>query len=273
MPAYIICGCELKSTRQMPKTYLVPSIKRGFEIIDLLAQADSGLTISHIHRTLRFPLSSAATILYTLEALGYVERSQDSSAYTLSLKLHSLTRQIDQTSLVNRCHELLARLVAESGLTGHLAVLREGNSMYVDRVPAPGLIQVSSYVGMTWPAYCSGVGKALLAFLPPAERKKVLASLTFKKMTPETIVSKAALEKQLLKFQSLGYCWEMNEWESGVGCVAAPVFGPALQVIAAASVSGTTQQIDKRRIPSLGKMVMKYAGKMSSRLGGSPDNS
>jgi DNA-binding IclR family transcriptional regulator len=46
-----------------------------------------------------------------------------------------------------------------------------------------------------------------------------------------------------------------------------------LQVIAAASVSGTTQQIDKRRIPSLGKMVMKYAGKMSSRLGGSPDNS
>jgi IclR family transcriptional regulator, KDG regulon repressor len=250
----------------MPKPYLVPSIKRVFEIIDLLGQANTGLTISHIHRTLRLPLSSAATILYTLEALGYVERNQDSSGYTLSLKLLSVARQLDQASLFSHCHDLLVRLVAESALTGHLAVLREGSSMYVDRVPAPGLIQVSSYVGMTWPVYCSGVGKALLAYLPPGELKEKLASLTLKKITPETIVSKAVLEKQLLKFQSLGYCWEVNEGEWGVGCVAAPVFGPAAQVIAAVSVTGTTHQISKRRIPSLGKVVMKYAAKMSSRF-------
>ena len=250
----------------MPKTYLVPAIKRAFEIIDLVAQSDLGITISQVHRQLHLPLSSAATILYTLQSLGYVERDADNSGYKLGLKLLSLSRRLDHVDLVDRCHDLLARLVSESGLTGHLAVLRGNDSMYVDRIPGPGLIQFSSYIGMTWPAHSSGVGKVLLAYLPSEELKQKLPTMKLKQLTGKTIVSRSRLEKQLQKFRSLGYAWEMDEGDVGVGCVAAPVFGPAQQVLAAVSVTGTTQQI-RPRISALGKVVKEYADEMSTGVG------
>ena len=253
----------------MPKTYLVPAIKRAFDIINLLAKSEMGLTISQLHRTLKVPMSSTATILYTLESLGYVERDPDTSAYTQSMKLLGLSPPLDKINLVDRCHELLSKLVAESGLTGHLAVLRDENSMYVDRVPASGLVQFSSYIGMIWPAYASSVGKVLLAYLPPEVLSVKLASMKLRRITSATITSKTLIEKQLLKFRTLGYAWEMNEGEPGVGCVAAPVFGPGSQAIAAVSVTGTTpHQINPRRIPRLAKIVVKYAELMSARLGG-----
>jgi DNA-binding IclR family transcriptional regulator len=249
----------------MPKVYLVPAIRRAFEIIDLVAQAGTGVTISQVHRRLHLPLSSAATILYTLQSLGYVERDRDNLGYRLGLKLLSLSHRLDHMDLVGRCHDLLVGLVAESGLTGHLAVLRGNDSMYVDRVAGPGLIQFSSYIGMTWPAHSSGVGKALLAYLRPEELKQKLATIKLKQVTGKTIVSKSRLEKQLSKFRSLGYAWEMDEGEMGVGCVAAPVLGPE-QVMAAASVTGTTQQI-KSRISALGQIVKEYASEMSTGMG------
>jgi IclR family transcriptional regulator, KDG regulon repressor len=251
----------------MPKPYLVPAIKRGFQIIEYLAESGGGLTISDIHRALKLPLSSAATILYTLESLGYLERNDEDGRYALSMKLFGLSRDMDQADLVGRCHDLLEKLVSESGLTGHLAVLRDGNSMYVDRVPSPGLMQVSSYIGMTWPAHASGVGKALLAFLDVEELRAKLGSFELKKLTPETIVSQAYIEKQFAKFRNLGYAWESNEGEIGVGCVAAPVFGPGLRVVAAASITGTASQITRSSIPNLGRLVKKYTTQMSKRLG------
>ena len=251
----------------MPKIYLVPAIKRGFEIIEYLAESGSGLTISDIHKALHLPLSSAATILYTLESLGYVERNDEDGSYSLGMKLFGISRGMDQTALVVRCHALLAQLVSESGLTGHLAVLRHANALYVDRVASSGLIQFSSYIGMTWPAHTCAVGKALLAFLDSDEGKEQLGSIEMKEFTPETIRSKPILEKQFAKFRTLGYTWEVNEGEIGLGCVAAPVFGSRRGVVAAAGITGTTSQISRSSIPNLGRMVKKYATLMSKRLG------
>jgi len=254
----------------MPKTYLVPAIKRGFQILESLSESGSGLTISDIHRALHLPLSSAATILYTLELLGYIERKGDHARYTLSTKLLGLSHRMDQEEMVGRCHDLLVKLVDESGFTAHLAVMRGTNSMYVDRVASPGLIQISSYIGMTWPAYSSGVGKAILAFLPQEERHEILSAIDFKKITPKTVVARTVLEKQLAKFRTLGYAWEINEGEMGVGCVAAPIYGSengtGRSVVAAVSITGTEAQISRSAIPRIGKIVKKYAQVMSKRL-------
>ena len=150
----------------MSRAYLVPAIKRAFQVIDLLARSGNGLTISDIHRSLKLPLSSAATILYTLQELGYLERDEPTGRYTLGVRMMSFSGRVaDQFNLVGRCRPLLEELVRKSGLTGHLAVRRKGESMYVARVPGPGLLQFSSYVGMHWPVHASAAGKALLAFL------------------------------------------------------------------------------------------------------------
>jgi DNA-binding IclR family transcriptional regulator len=250
------------------KHYLVPAIKRCFDLIDLLSGKDKGLTVTEIHRTLHLPLSSAAAILYTLQALGYIEKDPESARYTLSTKLFSLSgRMSDQFDLVGRSHALLEQLATESGFTAHIAVMREGESIYVDRVPGTGLMQFSSYVGMRWPLHASGVGKALLAFLPKEERTQTLKYLHLSKLTKYTITVKHQLEKQLQQFQHLGYAWEVNEGEPGVACVAAPIFGPDHILLAAVSVVGTTHQITEERIPALGVQVKQFADAMSARLG------
>jgi len=236
-------------------------------LIDLLAEKDKGLTATEIHRALRLPLSSAAAILYTLQALGYIEKNKDSSRYTLGTKLFSYSgRTTEQQDIAGRCHDLLEQLVSESGLTGHIAVLREGESMYIDRVPSSGLIQFSSYVGMRWPLHASGVGKVLLAFLPEEELTQTLKYLPLSRITRHTVTVRQQLEKQLHQFRRLGYAWEIGEGEPGVVCVAAPMFGGG-EVLAAVSVTGTTHQIGDHRIPSLGLLVKRFADAMSARLG------
>jgi IclR family acetate operon transcriptional repressor len=254
--------------RVAKKQYLVPAIKRCFDLIDLLAERDKGLTVTEIHRALHLPLSSAAAILYTLQALGYIEKDNSSARYSLGSKLFSYAgRNNAQQDIAGRCHGLLEQLVSESSLTGHIAVLREGESMYIDRVPSNGLIQFSSYVGMRWPLHASGVGKVLLAFLPEEELAQTLKYLPLSKITPYTVTGRQQLEKQLRQFRRLGYAWEISEGEPGVACVAAPIFGGGNEPLAAVSVTGTTHQISDDRIPALGLIVKKFGDSMSARLG------
>jgi len=250
----------------MTPRYRVPAVKRAFDIIELLATQDSGLSVSELQRSLRFPLSSVATIVYTLQDLGYLERDVVTSRYRLSVKMFGIARRaLDRLDLSSRCHNLLEELVRRSGLTGHLAVLRAGESMYIDRVPSEGLVQVSSYVGMRWPVHCSAVGKALLAFLPESELRQTLRKLTLKQVTLSTITSKPLFEKQLGSFRRLGYAWEQNEGEIGLGCVAAPGFGAHGEVLTATSLTGTAHQVSKEKIPALGALVKQYAQQMSLR--------
>ncbi len=257
----------------MVRQYLVPAVTRALEVIELLSKQDAGMSISEIHRALRLPLSSAANIVYTLKSLGYLERSEEGSRYRLSLKMLGISRRVlDRMDFLGRCHGLLEELSRESGLTVHLAVMREGESIYIDRVANDGFVQFSSYVGMRWPAHSSAVGKALLAFLPDAELHRTLKHMTLHKVTPRTITSRRALETQLASFRRLGYTWEMEEGEMGVACVAAPLFGQQDDVVAAVSATGTIQQIPKNRVATTGALVKKYAHLMSARLGGSPDS-
>ena len=252
----------------MGPRYMVPAIKRAFEVAELVAHQETGMTISELQRALQLPLSSVATIVYTLQELGYLEREEQTSRYSLTVKMFGIARRpVDRIGLNNHYRGLLEEMVRESGLTGHLAVRRGDESIYLDRVASDGMVQISSYVGLRWPLHTSAVGKALLAFLPDPELSRVLKQITLRRLTPRTITSKLVLDQQLRKFRRLGYAWESNEGEWGVACVAAPVFGPSHEVVAAISLTGTTQQITKSRIPALGALVRRYAENISTQLG------
>ena len=87
-------------------------------------------------------------------------------------------------------------------------------------------------------------------------------------VTPHTITSVRELESQFRAFRRAGYCWEINEGEVGIACIAAPVFGPEREVMAAISLAGSTQQITKSNLRKLGLLVRRYGDLMSAKLGG-----
>jgi DNA-binding IclR family transcriptional regulator len=250
------------------KRNLVPAIKRAFDVIELLAHQEAGMGISDIRRALGLPVSSTAGIVYTLAELGYLDRNESDSSYRLSVKLVGVGRKaLDRVNLVSQCHDLLRDVVRESGLTGHVAVLRGEDSVYIDRVSSDNIVQVNSYVGQRWPAHTSAVGKAMLAFMPEGQLERMLKHMTLTARTRYSVTSPPALMKQIRRFRRLGYVWERNEGEEGLGCVAAPIFGPSHEVVAAMSLTGTTLQLSSSRLPALGKLVKNYAWQTSRRLG------
>lgn len=254
--------------KHMVERYMVPAIKRAFQIIEFLATQDSRMSISDIRSALRLPLSSTANIMYTLSDLGYLERDESDASYRLSVKLLGIAVQAQKRlDLASQGYELLKDAVRETGLTGHLSVLRDGQSMYIARVPSNSFVQINSYVGQRWPAHTSAAGKALLAFLPEAQMQRLLKQMVFQKRTPHTLTSRSALLKQLRSFRQLGYTWERNEGEIGLGCVAAPIVGAGQEVVAAISLTGTSHQISPKRVPKIGALVKKYAEQISRRLG------
>jgi len=158
-------------------------------------------------------------------------------------------------------------MMQESGLTVHMAVLERDEAVVIEKVEAPGLVRLASWIGRRLDVNCTGVGKVLIAFLPPDELEYLLQTKEFARHNSRTIISKNALRRELALVRQSGYALDNEEDEPGVRCIGAPVFGENGSVVAAISVAGTTSQIGMDRVSNLAHQVMRTAQEISSRLG------
>jgi IclR family acetate operon transcriptional repressor len=123
-----------------------------------------------------------------------------------------------------------------------------------------------SYIGARLPMYSTALGKAMLAFGPPDWLSETLER-GLAARTAHTIVSADALESDLATIRSRGYSLDNEENELGVRCVGAPVLDFTRSVIAAISLSGPTDRMDRKRSAELGPVVREAAGLISQRMG------
>lgn len=158
-------------------------------------------------------------------------------------------------------------LMQKTGLTVHLCVLERGEAVVVEKIECPGLVKLATWVGKRSDAHCTGVGKALIAFLPEDEFDQHIGAKGLAKHNHNTIVSIRDLKRELAQVRELGYSVDDEENEIGLRCVGAPIFGENQQVLASISVAGITSQVPIDRIPALASMVKQTAGAISTRLG------
>ena len=250
------------------KEYSVPSIERALSVLECLAQSKHGFSISEIGRRLRIPKSSAHLIVTSLERRGFLQKNKQTGKYHLGLQLVSLSRSaLENLDLREEAQPFLRSLMQESGLTVHMAVLERDEAVIIEKVEAPGLVRLASWIGRRLDVNCTGVGKALLACLPEDELTSLLRTKTFARHNSRTIISKNALRRELTLVKQAGYALDDEEDEPGLRCIGAPVFGDHQKAVAAISVAGTTSQITIDRVPILARMVTRAAGGISSRLG------
>jgi DNA-binding IclR family transcriptional regulator len=184
------------------------------------------------------------------------------------LQLISLSRSaLENLDLREEAKPFLRSLMQESGLTVHMAVLERDEAVIIEKVEASGLVRLASWIGRRLDPNCTGVGKALLAFLPEDELNRLLESTVFARHNSRTITSKSALRRELLRVRQSGYALDDEEDEPGLRCLGAPVFDQNGRAVAAISVAGTTTQIAIDRVPSLARMVIRAALQISSSLG------
>jgi DNA-binding IclR family transcriptional regulator len=128
--------------------------------------------------------------------------------------------------------------------TVHLATLVDMQVVYLEKLPGlHPIVLMGSRVGSVSPAYCTGLGKAMLAFLPPDEVDRYFRAAGLRPFTPNTIVNVETLQAELEKVRQTGYALDQEEHEPQVVCVAAPILNHSKIVLAAISVSGPAQRM------------------------------
>lgn len=249
------------------KSYSVPAVERVFDMLELLVSNGAPRNITEISRQLKIPKSSVFGILQTLRQRGYIEKLQD-ERYGLTLKLFGLgASMVASLDIRQQVAPVLRTLAAETNITAHVAVLARDEAVYIDRAETAGAIRLTTYVGCRRPLHSTGIGKALLAWLPEGDIDRIIASRGLPAHTPRTLSSPAALKAELAQVRANGYAVSIEENEPGVCGIGAPVFDHTGRVAAAVNLAGTVLQIKKKDVPLLAGYAMRAAEEMSRRLG------
>jgi DNA-binding IclR family transcriptional regulator len=245
------------------------SLRRAIQVLDEIAEWQAagrpGRTLAGLAEGLGMSRSTVHRLLAPLVDAGLVERSP--SGYRLGRHTAYLGGiYLDGLDLRSLAREHLESLVARTGETAHL-VVRSGTEMtYIDKVESPAALRMHSRVGGRMPLYCTGAGKALLAFLPDDVTREVIAEGLVAR-TPTTIVDGAELRRDLALIRERGYSVDEVENEPGIRCIGAVVFGRDGRPAAAISLSGPANRLTADVVPRFGPMVAAEAGRISRRLG------
>jgi len=257
-----------KTKRDSRSPYQIQVVDRALALLEVLSHQGPDLTLVQISEMLKLHKSTAHRLLMVLERHRLIEKNSNTGKYRLGLKLFELgTKAIGQLDLRERARPYLERAVLDTGETVHLCVYDDGEVVYLDKVEPTRSVRLTSSVGRRNPAYCTSVGKAIMAFLPAEQVEIAAHKLGFRQLTRKTISNMLELRAELAKVRKLGYAVDNEENEEGVCCVGCPVWGFAPHPIAAISVSGPTFRMTTEKIPIVAQSIVQIANALSRELG------
>ncbi|MCH2075937.1 MAG: IclR family transcriptional regulator [Rhodobacteraceae bacterium] len=219
------------------------TVGKALEVLDQVATFGRPVRFAELLATSRFPKATLYRFVQTLTSEGMLVFDQDRQTYALGVRLVRLAHAAWETSSlapVARSH--LDALSARMGETVHLAQLDNASVLYVDKVNARDPVPMFSQAGKVGPAYCTGVGKAMLAFLPPEQLSNVIRQQSFHRFTPSTVTSEFALRTELEEIREQGFAMDREEHEPGIICVAVPILTGQGRVLGALSVTSSTSR-------------------------------
>lgn len=250
-----------------PDSNPATAVERALNILEAAAKRPEGLTNSEISRKLSIPKSSASYILRTLEKRGYLRREAETARYRLGLKILSLGGDAQANlDIAAVALPFIRMLVEKIHLTAHLAVLDQGEAVYIEKVEAPGFFKVNTSVGGRMFLHSTSVGKCLMAALPKTELEALIKQHGLKKRTPKTITTVTKLLVELEQVKQEGYAIDDEENSLGARCLAAPIFDAAGNVTAALGASGTLTQVSEETMPRIIEALKETSRRISRQL-------
>lgn len=254
--------------RKTVHTYSIQVVDRAFALLDVLATSEQNLGGRELSARLALRKSTVHRLLMVLEQKGCVERSQATGKYHLGSKLFELgARAFVTLDLRDAVRPYLERLVAETGETAHFGILRQGEVVSLFNVRSPRALAMPSTIGRRIPAYCTSLGKAILAFNPDGKLKSLIEELQFRTHTRNTIVRPSSLVAELKRVRQRGYAIDNEEFEEGLKCIGAPVRNYFGDILGAIGIAGPVFRLTKGRMSAVTKCVVNAAEELTSALG------
>ncbi|GAB4382427.1 IclR family transcriptional regulator [Albidovulum sp.] len=240
------------------------TVGKALEVLDHVAALGRPVRFAELLEHSRFPKATLYRFVQTLTSQRMLSYDPERQTYALGVRLVRLAHAAwAQSSLAPIARPHLDALSAAVGETVHLAQLDGAHVLYVDKRNAARPVQMFSEAGKVGPAYCTGVGKAMLAHLPEAELERILPQQSFHRFTANTLGDAQALRAELAAIRARGHAFDREEHEPGIICVAVPVLGATGRVLGGLSLTGTTERtsLDElaRRVPDLRRTAERIA--------------
>ncbi|MDR0621300.1 MAG: IclR family transcriptional regulator [Deltaproteobacteria bacterium] len=245
---------------------MIQSVQRAMTILEHLGGDGHNTGITSVAHSVGLHKSTCFGLIYTLQKLGYAVQD-DQGRYSLGLKSFELgSMYLNNLDIRAIAAPHLKVLAEKSKETVHL-VLREGtHAVYIDKIEGPRAMNISSRIGQEVSFSCTGVGKAILAFMTK-EEQDVIMGRPMPKHTKYTITTKEKLQACIDMIRKTGFSYDNQEIEIGLCCLAVPLFGYDGKVVGGLSISGPDIRLTKNRKQELMPELLKAMTGISQRLG------
>ena len=248
--------------------YNIPILEKGMQVIELIAQHRSGLTIQEMVNALNHSKTSIYRIVCSLEEMGYLRKSPETNLFSITKKLFKIgLSSLGTTTIIEHAYEPMRRLRDELRETVVLGTLMGTKVVILEQVIGSHHFSFILKPGMGVCLHASAPGKAMMANLSEQERDWILSKIEYTKFTDNTITNYNDYVQELIKVKNCGYGIDKGEELTGVRCIGAPVFNQARKVAAAIWITGPAERLPNDAIKDYSKQVVYCADEISEKMG------
>jgi IclR family pca regulon transcriptional regulator len=259
---------ETPTAEVRPGDAYVQSFARGLEVIRSFSASAPRQTLTEVAGRTGLTRAGARRILLTLQTLGYVE--SDGKLFSLTPRILDLGfAYLSSMPMWNVAEPVMETLVEQVKESCSAAVLEGPDIMYVLRVSTRKIMRNSLGIGSRLPAYCTSMGRMLLAGLRDDEVLELLRAAPLEARTRHTLTDPDALLAKVQQARRQGWCLVNQELEEGLLSMAAPVMNRAGRIIASINVSGQVNRTSPRQMQDTMLAPLREAAReISMRLAG-----
>ncbi|MDP7152006.1 MAG: IclR family transcriptional regulator [Paracoccaceae bacterium] len=239
------------------------TVGKALEILDSVAEFGKPVRFSDLLDQSPYPKATLYRFLQTLTNQNMLSYDDETGTYSLGIRLMRLAHAAwKNASLAPIARPFIEDLSEKVGETVHLAQLDHGQVLFVDKLHKTDRFETLARVGQVAPAYCTGVGKAMLAFLAPKRLQIVLQQQAYFKYTPATHGSADSLIEELEVIRGEGIAFDREEHEQGINSIAAPILSTNGRIIGAISIATSTNRLTTEGLNEFRALLVETAKKI-----------
>ena len=236
------------------------TVGKALAVLDQVAAFGQPVRFGEILAQSDYPKPTLYRFVQTLTNQGMLSYDPDRQTYAPGVRLVRLAHAAwAQSTLAPVARPYLDALSGDVGETVHLAQLDNAQVLYLDKRNAVQPVQMYSQAGKVGPAYCTGVGKVMLAFTPEPQLDRIIAQQSFHRFTDETLTTPEALMEELDNIVARGYGFDREEHEPGIICIAVPILTEKGRPLGALSVTSTTERQSLKKLEKWAPMLQQTA--------------
>jgi DNA-binding IclR family transcriptional regulator len=248
------------------KYYNIASLEKGIKILELLA-AHGELSVSEAARLMDTNRAGSHRFISTLKDLGYVEKNSHNK-YQPTLKILALSQKVaDRFEIRRMAKPYMHRLSMMYKETINLGLFKNQEIIHIDKIDSLEVLRMDSALGDKAPAYCTGLGKSILAFLPDHELAHYLDTVERKPLAPNTITDKEQFLAELARIRQNRYAVDDEEMTIGLRCIGTPIFDHNHYPAYAISISGPAMRLTHRVLEEMKSNILKVSEDLSLKMG------